>query len=178
MEIKASSKYDWETIKKFNNFNNYARFRAVKILLLISNLVLAAEVILLCVMNAFTSDLIGACALMLFVDAFLLFTNHVYPKIQYNKSKLLHGTVNEFTFGADEIILEQNGENANNTSTMKYTAIWKVYEAKDAIYIYTNPHQAFIVDKSTVTGGTVADLRALLMEKVDAKKYKIKCKNL
>lgn len=178
MEIKASSKYDWETIKKFNNFNSYVRFKALKIVMLISNLVLAAMVVFLCVMNAFTTDLIGNCVLVLFVDIFFIFINHVYPKIQYNKSKLLHGMVNEFTFGDDAMLLEQNGENANNTETMKYSAIWKVYEAKDNIYIYINPNQSYIVDKSTVTGGTVADLRAFLMEKVGAKKYKIKCKNL
>lgn len=178
MEIKASSKYDWETIKKFNNFNNYIRFKALKIVVLISNIVLVAMAVLLCVMNAFTADLIGKFALVLFVDAFFVFTNHVYPKIQYNKSKLLHGMVNEFTFGDDAMLLEQNGENANNTETMKYSAIWKVYEAKDNIYIYINPNQSYIVDKSTIVGGTVADLRAFLMEKVGTKKYKIKCKNL
>lgn len=114
--------------------------------------------------------------LVLFTNLMVVFTRFVLPKIQYKQNKLLHGVVNNIVFKDDTILIEQCGENTSATAKINYDAAWRVYEIEKFIYIYVNPRQAYIVEKSTIEGGTAMDLRMLLVQKIGADKYKIKCK--
>ena len=96
--------------------------------------------------------------------------------MQYKQNKLLHGVVNNIVFKDNAMLIEQSGENTSATAEINYEAVWRVYETKEFIYVYVNPCQAHIVDKSTVMGGTAMDLRMLLVLKIGEDKYKLKCK--
>ena len=176
MEIKASSKYDWETIKKFNRFHNFTKNKSANIALVVMDIFCGLLFVLTYIWSALNLELIMIYLLLVFVNLVLVFAMFVLPKIQYKQNKQLHGVVNNIAFQENELLMEQCGENASGMGKFNYQALWRIYETKDSIYLYLNPRQAHIVNKSTVTGGTVEDLRMLLIAKIGAKKYKIKCK--
>jgi len=174
MEIRASSKYDWDTIKKFNHFHNVTRTRVLDIIIIIIDVFCVLGFLLLWTQNLLTFEIKMLYVLLLFVHFMLVFVKIFLPKIQYKQNKMIHGVVNEITFEENQMLMEQRGENTNATATIKYDAIWKVYEAKEYIYIYVNSRQAYIVEKSTITGGNAADLRMFLVKNVGMSKYKVK----
>lgn len=176
MEIRASSKYDWETIKQFNKFHNFTKAKVLNVVVIVTDVICALLFLLALSIDILDFELMMLYVLILFLNLVLVFARFVLPKIQYKQNKLLHGVENKITFEEDQMLIEQHGENTNATATMKYDAIWKVYEAKEYIYIYVNSRQAYIVDKSTVVGGTAMNLRMFLVKNVGMSKYKVKCK--
>ena len=176
MEIKASSKYDWETIKEFNKFHNFTKAKALNIGLIVLEVVCVLLFLLAAAIDALDFGTIMIYVILLFMNIMLVFVRFVLPKIQYKQNKMLHGVVNEATFKEDEILIEQRGENVNGTTTIKYDAVWRVYEAKEYIYIYVNSRQAYIINKSIIIGGTAADLRMFLIKEIGISKYKLRCK--
>lgn len=175
MEIKAKSKYDWETIKKFNFFHSFKRIIAFPIIIIVAEVIGLFCFCLMCAWQQFNLDLIITYLPMLFANLIIVFTGFVLPKSQYKRNKLLHGVVNSFTFQQSEILIEQQGENTDSTAKINYEAVWRVYETKDFVYIYVNPRQAHIVDKDTIEGSTPLELRAFLIGQLGIKKYKLKC---
>jgi len=59
---------------------------------------------------------------------------------------------------------------------IKYSIIPKVMETPKYIFIYQDLRSVYIIDKSTVTNGTIEDIRAKLAQYVPQKKYIIKRK--
>lgn len=176
MEIKASSKYDWGTLKRFNKFHNFTKNKALNIGLIILEIICVLLFLLAAMLNILEFETIMIYVLLLFVNIMLIFVRFVLPKIQYKQNKILHGVVNETAFKDNEILIEQCGENSSATTTVKYDAIWRVYETRDFIYLYVNSRQAYIVDKFTIECGTATDLRIFLVKAVGMSKYKVKCK--
>lgn len=176
MKITASSKYDWETVKKFNFFHNIVRKKALNIALLVLDLLCVLLFVLVYRWGLLDSNMIMIYLLLVLVNAVLAFALFVLPKIQYKQNKALQGMKNEITFAEQEFTLAQQGNNAIATTTIKYDAIWRVYETADCFYVYINPRQAYIVDKSTIIGGTSVDLRMFLVKEIGISKYKLKSK--
>ena len=54
----------------------------------------------------------------------------------------------EYTFIDNALTIKLISEKATSSETIKYTSFYKVYDAKDAIYIFIDKAQAFLVDKS------------------------------
>lgn len=176
MEIKASSKYDWETFKSFYVFSLSKKHRWPSIVLVVVFLLLLAMYVFEAVNGTFSADLLPSMAMFITLYIAMGFVRFVLPKIQYNKNKLIHGIENIITFGEQKFEINQNGDNATGTASISYDAIQKIYETKEYIYIYISLQQAHIVDKATITGGSLNDLRALLSNAVGMSKYKLKCK--
>ena len=177
MEIKASSKYDWETVKALNNFYYLNRMRVIFVLFIVCfvlNSVIQIESLI--VNGEMAHDHLSNLIYLSFLVFAFLFIIFVLPKIKYNNNKYSKDSKNEFVFTSENIKLTQTHELHNSENELSYNAIWRIYESKKFIYMHIGRRQTYIVDKSTVTGGTVEDLRMLLISKIGAKKYKIKCK--
>ena len=174
MKIEATSKYDWETVKRFNKFHNFTKSKALNIVVILMDALSLLGFLIIWTSRLLTFELIMIYVVLLFANFMIVFTGFILPKIQYKQNKLLHGVVNKFTFENNKILIEQCGENTSATVTVSYGAIWRVYETKEYIYIYLNSRQAHTVDKSTIVGGTFADLRNVLSSAVGTGKYKIK----
>ena len=176
MEIKASSKYDWETIKKFNRFHILSRARFFNVLILLMEIYMIFVFAFAAISQTFTTGLLPSFCLFLLWNAFIVFVYFGLPKIRYNKNKVIKNSENRFVFTENDVTETSGNGLHTGTSAVKYDAMWRVYETKGYIYLYINSNQSYIVDKSTVTGGTVEDLRMLLISKIGAKKYKVKFK--
>ena len=139
-------------------------------------IVLSATYGLQIVNGTFTSDLLPSLIMFAFIYLVVGYVRFVLPKVRYNKNKILHGVVNYIKFGETKFTISQSGDNANGEASISYDAIYKIYETKEYIYIYISPQQAHFVDKSTVAGATVTELREVLINAVGKNKYKLKCK--
>lgn len=183
MEIKASSKYDWETIKKLNNFHFFVRFRALTIVVaiafaayIITVVGRIPSIILFTKLYGFSFDYISDIVFYVVFMMLWVFWLLAMPKIRYKRDYFGKDSKNEFVFTSENIKLAQIHALHNSENGISYNAIWRVYESKEFIYMYIGKRQTYIVDKSTVEGGNAIDLRMLLVQKIGADKYKIKCK--
>ena len=81
----------------------------------------------------------------------------------------------EITFDDNGFSSRQTGELTSGAGTAKYAVVQKVYETKDAFYVYTAPSQAMLLAKTDFAAGDPEDLRELLRAKLPAGKY-VLCK--
>ena len=81
----------------------------------------------------------------------------------------------EYVFSEESFTVICLDENFKGQSERKYSVIPKVMENSKYFLIFQNGNQAFIVDKSTITGGTAEEIREKLSSFVPKKKY-IVCK--
>lgn len=176
MEIKASSNYDWETIRTFTNFHNLNRHRTLNVIILLMEAFMMFVFVFAAVSGTFTTGLLPSFCLFLFWNAAIIFVLFGLPKIQYNKNKIAKDSENHFVFTENEFSMTSNSGLHNGTSVVRYDGIWRIYETKKYIYLYINPRQSYIVNKATVEGGTAVDLRVFLVKSVGMSRYKLKCK--
>lgn len=186
MEIKASSKYDWKTLNKFCYFTVFTRYKinTIYYTLLILHMLLTLLPVLPDIIDCsraygFSFDMIDDAVIFYgtFAICWLLFILFL-PKIKYGNRKSKQNAENEYVFMDEKIQFVQDATDVNKSASIKYNAVYRVYETKEFFYmfLYINKRETYIIDKSTVTGGTVEDLRMLLISKIGEKKYKMKFK--
>lgn len=78
-------------------------------------------------------------------------------------------------FEDDTITEYENSQNGSGNSTINYATLKKVYESDKRLYIYLDKVHVLIIDKSTITGGSVDELRDKLRDAV-GKNYVV-CKS-
>lgn len=176
MEIKGKSRYDWQSIKKCNNFNFFKRRKWLSILLVLVYVLSGIGFIFENFTDNFDGNSIERLILLVLVTLWLTFLWFILPKIRYNKNKLIHNMENEFVFNEDAFTTYQHGSSSDGNNTIKYSALWKVFETKDFFYIHLTKNQVYMVEKATLEGGSAYDLRELLIKNVGISKYKLKCK--
>lgn len=81
----------------------------------------------------------------------------------------------EIIFDDNGFSSKQTGDLASGASTAKYALLQKVYETKDAFYIYIAPGLAMLLAKADFAAGDPEKLRELLRAKLPAGKY-VLCK--
>lgn len=176
MEIKARSVFDYKSIKAMTHAAMYRKYKPINYLIFmcISCILLIVSIILS--MMHFGVDV--TFSLLLIVSVYLLFLNcfrfFAIPKKQYKSLKNMQNTETEFTFYDDCIRTTTQNVNYSGQSETRYEAIPKVIETSEYLFIYQTQRHVFIVDKSTITNGTIDDIREKLIPIVK-KKY-ITCK--
>ncbi|MBQ8164669.1 MAG: YcxB family protein [Clostridia bacterium] len=167
MEIKATSKYDYETARAF-----YYVLTLKRIVIDIIIFAVLEAIVLLKIFLFGISTMMLAVAILIPVELLVICLFHfVGAKRFYNSLGKMKNVENEFTFFEDSFRAVSKIEGMNGGSEIKYSMIEKVVEKQDYIYIYQNKRQAFIVDKSTVIGGTVEDIRNKLIPILQKKYY-------
>lgn len=96
-------------------------------------------------------------------------------KVRYCRLGSMQGIVNSYVFYQDEMAVASNSTGYNADGKIQYHLIKKVKETSAYFFIFMNNNQAFIVEKSTITGGTADQIRGYLSIWVDEKKYTV-CK--
>ncbi|NLG25351.1 MAG: hypothetical protein GX558_08340, partial [Clostridiales bacterium] len=130
----------------------------------ISALVLLAAVVL----QLLASDgpaLQWALLAALTVAVLLLF--YLYyglPRVQYGalRKGTLKGIQTHFIFKNDEMLVSSSADTYSGNTVMKYRMLVKAAETGAYLFLYQNNASAFVVDKSTVMGGSVEDIRRAL----------------
>lgn len=66
---------------------------------------------------------------------------------------------NEYIFCDNSLKTFTKSETYNGEAEIEYSIFVKVYETSDYFFLYQNNNQVFLVDKSTIEGGRIDDIR-------------------
>ncbi len=81
----------------------------------------------------------------------------------YKRSGAYRDTVNEFVFTDDALTARTNAEGMNESASVAYSSLVKLTETDDYFMIFPDNKRFLVVDKATVEGGTVDELREKLL---------------
>ena len=125
MEIKATSKFDYETIKDFVRFSMFPNSNAKKYMtgFIIYFSVMTMVILLLMMIFGVSKYMLILLVLMIVFFAIMLFFYFMLPKIQYNALGKMKDAENEFTFYDDYIRASTNIEGMSGISEIKYSMI-------------------------------------------------------
>ena len=83
-------------------------------------------------------------------------------------------TENEYVFGEDFFLVSSANQVFQSQGRVDYSLLACAYETSEYFFLYQTKNQVFVVDKSTVEGGTALDIRNKISATLE-KKY-ILCK--
>lgn len=110
------------------------------------------------------------------VICFLLYlAKFMLPKRYVRRYPALFQADIEIAFTEEGFSTKQTGELLSGGATFKYEAVQKVYETRDAFYVYTAPSQALLLSRGDFAPQDQQALRELLQSKLPPHKY-ILCK--
>ena len=95
----------------------------------------------------------------LFVGCVMLANLNAYPRSQAKEVlKIMGGNypTSDYVFGADSFTFNAEAE------PVPYRKIIRLIEDRDYLYLYVSKQSAYMVDKRTVSGGSVADMKTFL----------------
>lgn len=115
-------------------------------------------------LTAVLGFLVGICVL-------LYVAKLKWPKRYVKRYPALFQSDIEIIFDDNGFSSTQTGDLVSGAATAKYELVQKVYETKDAFYVYTAPSQALLLTKADFTAGDPEKLRELLRAKLPAGKY-------
>lgn len=116
--------------------------------------------------KTYISLVILAVALVGFL-AYRTFTPYKKTKQEVEGDKIKNNLVNTYIFYDKKIIIK----NINGKDELKYHKLYKVYENKNAFYLYLDKNNTLIVQKDGFKIGTSKDFKNFIKKKV---KFKFK----
>lgn len=172
MNIHATSRNDSDTIRDLNRAKFGIRHY---------HTVFVAAAVLI-VLLAIFQIITGGFGWLTWIYAVLLlgwlgfygYEYFVAPGRLYRKDKRAKDADNIFDFGDDGVTVVCNAEAAYAKYSVGYDAIYAVYEEKERFYLFLSPDQAFAVDKDSVSGGSMVELRGELFGKLGEKRYQLR----
>ncbi|MBR6764923.1 MAG: YcxB family protein [Clostridia bacterium] len=161
MEIKAKCKYDLDSVKAWTRLNMFKQADPKKRMILWNIIYTILCIVIIWEIVTFGTDalmliLLGVCLLFQLLVLFLYF---IAPKIQYKALAKMRDAENEYFFGDDTLKASTKGEEYNGASEIQYSFFVKAYETSKYLFIYQTNNQVFVVDKSTIEGGTAEDIK-------------------
>lgn len=163
MEITATSKYDRKTATALARVGVFKRHNPKKRMILLAALigVIVAESILMLFLlgGGFPILLLCLSAVLILIQCYVYF---LLPKIQYRLLGKFAESCHTFHFTDDTVIITSSGDDYNGSCSITYHMFYQVMETGEYLFLYQNKRQVFVVDKSTVQGGTVSELRTKL----------------
>ena len=175
MEIHARCKCDYACIKEMAHATMYRYFNPSSVL--VSTFILSGMFLSLQLCDIIIYG-IEENTLLFMTYPFILsgITAYFYwgiPKLQYKSMGKFQGVENEYVFEDESFKTITKSESYNAEGEIQYSLIPRVIETSKYMYVYQNNHQAYAIDKSTITNGTVEELRDKLKQYVPKKKYNI-----
>lgn len=169
MPINVSTKYTKERLLRFNHA--YALSRKFILIFMVADTLL---MLLLNIITSFGDTFIKyALFLVIALDLLIVFMFFGLPCLLVGKNKAIDATV-DYIFDDEEFTVSMATKDISQTSTAKYTTLFKVWKRGSDLYLFIAPRQAYIVDLSSISDGDIARLKGTINKYVDAKKFKWK----
>ena len=158
MEIRAKSKYDFETVKALSHLLFYKKNNPKKSL--ISTVALFSIIIVeIIVFKAYLLLVIALVLNAIFILCnFLIY--YIFPKYQYKLLGKMQGVVNEYIFGDSKLKVYSKGEQYNAETEVEYSLFVNVYETSKYFFLYQTQNQVYVIDKSTIEGGSAEYIKS------------------
>ena len=84
------------------------------------------------------------------------------PRIRYNALANFKEAENAYVFCDDFLKVSTAGREYSGEAKIEYSFLVKAYETSKYFFLYQTKDQIYIVDKSTIEGGTAEDIRSKL----------------
>jgi hypothetical protein len=161
MEIKAKCKYDLDSVKALTHLIMYKKADPKKLLMFWSAAFSILFIIIVFEIVAFGMDTILFVLLGVEILGLLLiyFWYFIIPRIQYKSMAKMKYAENEYVFCDNVLKSFTKSQEYNGEAEIEYTLFVKVYETTKYLFLYQTNNQVFIIDKSTIEGGTAKDIR-------------------
>lgn len=175
MEIKASSKYDWNTIKSFNIFNRFKRTALKRVMTIILAIAIILTLLIFAAaiaMDSFDDTLRTLFIAELAIVAVYFFGAFLLPKLIFNLDKIKKNAENHYVFKEKSFVASNEIQGIKSNSEIDYYILHSVYETSGYFYIYISSRKAFIVDKEKIEDGKQNELRCLLAAAVGNEKFR------
>ncbi len=171
MEIRAKCKYDFDSVKALIHLTMFKKTNPKKRLMFwtVAFAILFGIIILEMVVFGVDSILLVLLGVEIIWLIVLYFCYFFIPKIQYKSLSIMKNIENEYIFCDDELKAFTTSEEYSGEVAIVYSFFVKVYETTKYLFLYQTNNQVFIVDKSTVEGGTIEEIRNKLCDFVKDK---------
>ncbi len=170
MKIRAKCKFDFDSIKAVTLLSTYKKSNPKKTVQIrtILCLVLILVIIIALGFDFIPIILIVADLLVIVLDLFMYF---VLPRIRYKSLAKIKGLENCYLFSDDIVKVFSKSKEYNGEAEIEYSLFIKVYETSKYFFLYQTNNQVLLVDKSTIEGGSVDDIRNKLSSFVKDKYF-------
>ncbi len=161
MEIRAKCKFNFESVRALTHISMYKKSNPKKRMLFLNIWIIVVLFIIILEIIIFGMDLplvlfvIGSAVLLLW-NAYMWF---IFPKVRYNALAKLKDVENEYIFYDNILKISSQNQGYNAEEEIEYSLLVKVYETTQHLFLYRTNDQVFIIDKSTIEGGTVEEIR-------------------
>jgi len=166
MEIKATSIYNLKTtqaLMRLNMFKKADPKKRMRVEAIIATVLLALTIFDLIAFERSPSIwmMLGVLIVGTLLHSYMYFW---LPKIRYKSSGKFADIQNTFIFRENEMSISSSIDNYTGSSSLKYTMLFKVMETNDYFFLFQNKLHEYVVDKSTIEGGTADGIRRVLMD--------------
>ena len=169
MEISACSNRSYNAYKKFFNVTN--KWWDPFCILLLAICVFFIVVIINSMVHQGAKEYIALLTEFAILGCVIVIMMLSIPKISYKRTKNSNNLEEEFTFSENGISVCTKGQGFSSETIINYQFVLKICETKEFYFIYINRVQAYIVDKSTLAGGTNNQLHGMLVSMVGMDRY-------
>jgi hypothetical protein len=170
MEIKASSVYDKKTIIAFTKQSLRKKQPLIVICFILLGFVDTVGLYGVLTSNYPMPSFVFCLAATVF---FVLYVYIFLPRMTYNLHKTATDAVNEYVFYDTKLTATSTSQGISGTHEVNYTALQRVYETKEYLFLYIAKAKAMIIDKSTIENNGIEQIRAAITSQIGANKYKI-----
>ena len=171
MEIKAKSTYNLETMQALIRLYMFKKANPRKRMVIYTVLftgLIAIDVLEMIIFgnNMILSVLLVCCVLWYLLLCYWFF---LLPRIRYNALAKMKNVTNEYTFRDASMLASSTCEEFCGQSEIQYALLIKAMETQKYLFLFQNRSQVIVVDKSTITGGTVDEIRQNLRSRISGK---------
>ena len=161
MEIKAKCKCDLDSVKALVHLFMFKKADPKKRMTFwsISFLVLILIIIFELIMWGVKTILLVVLAVELIWLIIMWLWFVVIPKRQYKAMKSMQDALNIYTFSNDLVRIHTYGKEYHGEVEMEYSLFAKAYETEKHLFLFHTNNQVFVINKDTIEGGTVDDIR-------------------
>ena len=174
MEIHSTTVYDKKTVEIFTRENLKKLLSLNIVVLIIATIIFLESIYEVASLGNPLEVMFGPLFLFGFSIFLFLYIMIILPKINYRNHKTATDAVNEYTFYDTKMCVTSSAKGIVGSGETEYSALHKVIETKGYIYMYIAKGRAYIIDKSTITGGRVEEIRSAVISQIGFKKYKMK----
>ena len=160
MEIKAKCKFDFDSIRALTHLSLFKKANPKKRFLTwsIISAILAAVIIfeMIVFSDAMLIELLCVAGVLFLLECYLYF---LLPKIRYKALAKMKDAENEYIFCDNVLKTFTKSKEYNGEAEIEYSLFVKVYETSKYFFMFQTKNQVLLVDKNTIEGGTVEDIR-------------------
>ena len=172
MEIRGSFQFNYENVKAYARFLSSKRAdpKRLFVLAMVINGIVLSQIILQMVFDGFSYGMLFFAIGFGLGIGFECYSYFFSPRNLYNRLGQYKDSVKTYIFTDDSVQISNESHNDNTTKTLAYSDLTRCYESSKFLILFQGRYRVVLVDKSTLEGGTVEELRSKLTEFL-GKKY-------